>query len=1157
MIESRFVDKMKYFIFLLILCLGFFSERGLSEKLVSKQQSLVGKSYNLYNDEQNQGDHIFEDPVRNYAECQCKNGNCVEENGKQVCRCPPGFGNYTSGVCKACDCGPDSNCMWIRDGWLGFNSKKVCLCKPGYYEVNEKCIGPCSNNPCKNGGTCKDVEKGYECVCTSNYTGKDCIEKVTPCTFNPCKNDGNCTVLGEGFTCNCPKPYTGLTCETDPCTHNPCKNNGTCKVDGEEFKCSCVGPWKGNICEHGPCDENPCQNDGTCKVGKKGYICTCKPPYSGPQCQIGPCDKQPCQNGGTCKVGKKGYICTCKSPYSGPHCQNDPCTFNPCKNSGQCQVVGNLFKCTCIEPWTGETCEENSCTFNPCKNSGQCQVVENQFKCTCIEPWTGETCEKNPCTSYPCKNGGACKLNTQSFSCDCVPPFQGELCEIGPCSWNPCQNEGICSVEGSGFKCICKPEFKGILCEIAVGTSTSVATESSSMMTTVLTSTIPSCYCGPATESCQFDSFGEKNCICSPGYIPVIGYCTECKCGANQDCFLKANNEPDCSCIFGYVEKLEDGAVTCLKCNCHETQICFVNDEGNADCRCASGQIEKIDDQGVKSCLSCYCPHEHECHLDESGNTACRCPKGKIEQNIYGLRSCVHCYCHETQECFLNEAGSVNCRCPTGYIEKMEKGVKTCIECDCGVYGICSLVEEEKKCTCAPSSAELDGKCVECDCGLDGLCRFESGQKKCVCRPKTIERDGKCVAVETSTLVTTHSSSLMTTILMTTIASCSCGENSKSCAYNWDNKKICECLPGYAVKDVYCFECNCGPHGSCKFVNDQKKCSCAPFTVEMNGVCVDVGTTDSIRTSTMISTASTVRDCTCGHTTKTCRYNVLGEKECTCYPGYAVNQGYCEECNCGPYGSCSFEYGRKRCNCKSSTVEKHGLCVVVESTTTEKVTTRMPTTLPPTTRSCSCGENSKSCTYNWDEEKICECFPGYAVKDDYCFECNCGPYGSCKFVNDRKKCSCAPFTVEMNGVCVDVDTTSSRGTTDSTSTSTVVSSTVRECDCGINARSCFYRRNGDKVCNCDFGYIEMNGYCSAICSEEKCVHGKCKVIGNGFKCRCNVGFTGPRCEDKIETKSNKLNLWMAMQFTITFAIFLLLSGMFCFLGRMLNKNAKK
>ncbi|KAF8777557.1 hypothetical protein HNY73_014403 [Argiope bruennichi] len=85
----------------------------------------------------------------------------------------------------------------------------------------------------------------------------------------------------------------------------------------------------------------------------------------------------------------------------------------------------------------------------------------------------------------------------------------------------------------------------------------------------------------------------------------------------------------------------------------------------------------------------------------------------------------------------------------------------------------------------------------------------------------------------------------------------------------------------------------------------------------------------------------------------------------------------------------------------------------------------------------------------------------------------------------------------------------------------------------------------------------MNGYCSAICSEEKCVHGKCKVIGNGFKCRCNVGFTGPRCEDKIETKSNKLNLWMAMQFTITFAIFLLLSGMFCFLGRMLNKNAKK
>ncbi|GBM89797.1 hypothetical protein AVEN_175377-1 [Araneus ventricosus] len=62
---------------------------------------------------------------------------------------------------------------------------------------------------------------------------------------------------------------------------------------------------------------------------------------------------------------------------------------------------------------------------------------------------------------------------------------------------------------------------------------------------------------------------------------------------------------------------------------------------------------------------------------------------------------------------------------------------------------------------------------------------------------------------------------------------------------------------------------------------------------------------------------------------------------------------------------------------------------------------------------------------------------------------------------------------------------------------------------------------GTKVCNCDDGYAQTDGYCSAICSEEKCVHGICEIMGNGFKCRCNEGFTGERCEEKIQSKSNE------------------------------------
>ncbi|GBO17267.1 hypothetical protein AVEN_145816-1 [Araneus ventricosus] len=87
---------------------------------------------------------------------------------------------------------------------------------------------------------------------------------------------------------------------------------------------------------------------------------------------------------------------------------------------------------------------------------------------------------------------------------------------------------------------------------------------------------------------------------------------------------------------------------------------------------------------------------------------------------------------------------------------------------------------------------------------------------------------------------------------------------------------------------------------------------------------------------------------------------------------------------------------------------------------------------------------------------------------------------------------------------------------------------VPECNCGANARSCFFRDYGIKVCNCDFGYNQTNGYCSAICNEANCIHGKCETVGNGFKCRCNEGFTGQRCEEKVQTKLNKQDLWMVL-----------------------------
>ncbi|GBO18064.1 hypothetical protein AVEN_29731-1, partial [Araneus ventricosus] len=122
-------------------------------------------------------------------------------------------------------------------------------------------------------------------------------------------------------------------------------------------------------------------------------------------------------------------------------------------------------------------------------------------------------------------------------------------------------------------------------------------------------------------------------------------------------------------------------------------------------------------------------------------------------------------------------------------------------------------------------------------------------------------------------------------------------------------------------------------------------------------------------------------------------------------------------CDCGSHGACSFETGQKKCICDVNYVEKEGKCEY-----------------------CSCGENSNSCHFKQGKYKKCNCSSGYAENHGYCEECNCGPYGSCSFVDDKKRCDCKSFTVERNGVCVVMEITSPEDTT--VGTSTVLSSTA-------------------------------------------------------------------------------------------------------------------
>ncbi|GBN85086.1 hypothetical protein AVEN_148632-1 [Araneus ventricosus] len=95
----------------------------------------------------------------------CKNGNCVNEGGKDICKCNPGYFNYKETSCTACDCGPDTNCMWQP------GHRKICFCKPGYAQRNDKCVA-CECGPDSN-CTFSGLFQQKNCICKPGYRNVD------------------------------------------------------------------------------------------------------------------------------------------------------------------------------------------------------------------------------------------------------------------------------------------------------------------------------------------------------------------------------------------------------------------------------------------------------------------------------------------------------------------------------------------------------------------------------------------------------------------------------------------------------------------------------------------------------------------------------------------------------------------------------------------------------------------------------------------------------------------------------------------------------------------------------------------------------------------------------------------------------------------------
>ncbi|XP_037673761.1 delta-like protein 1 [Choloepus didactylus] len=255
----------------------------------------------------------------------CLHGTCQQP---WQCNCQEGWGglfcNQDLNYCthhKPCKNG--ATCTNTGQG------SYTCSCRPGYTGANcETEINECDANPCKNGGSCTDLENSYSCTCPPGFYGKNCELSAMTCADGPCFNGGRCSDNPDGgYTCHCPVGYSGFNCEKkiDYCSSSPCSNGAQCVDLGSSYLCQCQAGFSGRHCDDNvdDCASLPCVNGGTCQDGVNDYSCTCPPGYTGKNCSapVSKCEHGPCHNGATCHERNHRYVCECARGYGGPNCQ--------------------------------------------------------------------------------------------------------------------------------------------------------------------------------------------------------------------------------------------------------------------------------------------------------------------------------------------------------------------------------------------------------------------------------------------------------------------------------------------------------------------------------------------------------------------------------------------------------------------------------------------------------------------------------------------------------------------------------------------------------------------------------------------------------------------------------------------------------------------
>ncbi|GBN69798.1 Protocadherin Fat 1 [Araneus ventricosus] len=141
--------------------------------------------------------------------------------------------DFFSDFCSSNPCKNDGICMTV-------NNEGKCICQS--HSSGKFCeIGPCYPNPCQNSGLCRILNGRAQCTCLEPYSGVFCEKANDYCISAPCKNNGTCFNVNNGtYACLCQNGYLGTNCELE-CD---CGLNGFCSLKSGVKVCTCETGYK-------------------------------------------------------------------------------------------------------------------------------------------------------------------------------------------------------------------------------------------------------------------------------------------------------------------------------------------------------------------------------------------------------------------------------------------------------------------------------------------------------------------------------------------------------------------------------------------------------------------------------------------------------------------------------------------------------------------------------------------------------------------------------------------------------------------------------------------------------------------------------------------------------------------------------------------------